>query len=194
MIEFPEFGKILSTYTRSANTPDAAVGAIQLALMQFWREIRSRFSKGAFMFKGTSVTGVVTTPVVGPVGGISSATQLCIPSQAEINLALHSTPEPFVGLFNLFSYTLKHSDWAFDCKTAGFATPCPAILIADFTAQALLFKADMFAKAPTTHEEAMTVLSDGVKDCLQTFVNEVQYVGSAGATQLTGTLTIRFSL
>ena len=146
------------------------------------------------MFKGTSVTGPVTTPVAGPIGGISHASQLCIPSQAEIKLALHSSPEPFVGLLNLFSYTLTHSDWAFDCKAAGFATPCKAILLADFTAQALLFKADMFAKAPTTHEEAMAVLSDGVKDCLQTFVNEVQYVGSAGATQLTGTLTIRFSL
>ena len=100
--------------------------------------------------------------------------------------------EPFVNLFSLFSYTINLSAWSIDCKSAGFLTPMLVTLSANFDAQARIFKEKMYGLAPTTHEEAMEILSDGVKTCIQTCINTVQYIGSAGATQLVGSVIVKF--
>lgn len=190
--EFPRYGEIFSKYSKSANTPDLAVTACHLALTEFWRQFQAYFATAKFFFKGTAVTGPASAPVTGLIGGFNPATELNIPPETYIKIKLQTTPEPFVGLFSLFSYTLTMTMWQVDCKAGGFTTPCPAPLRADFTAQALLFKTKMFGLAPSTHEDAMKILSDGVKECLKTCINEVPYTGVAGATTLTGTMTIQF--
>ena len=190
--EFPRYGKIFSKYSKSANTPDLAVTACHQALTEFWRQFQAYFSIAKFFFKGTAVTGPTTVPVTGPIGGFNPATELNIPPESYIKIKLQTTPEPFIGLFSLFSYTITMTMWQVDCKAGGFLTPCPAPLPAEFTAQALAFKAKMFGLAPSTHEDAMEILSDGVEECLKTCINEVPYTGVAGATTLTGTMTIQF--
>ena len=189
---FPRYGKIFSKYSKSANTPDLAVTACHLALEEFWRKFQSHFSLAKFMFAGTAITGPSSVPVTGTIGGFNIATQLSIPPEKYIKAQLQASPDPFIGLFSLFSYTLTMSSWQIDCKAGGFMTPMPAKLIAEFTAQAIAFKAKMFSLAPTTHEDAMEILSDGVENCLKTCINVCPYTGVAGATTLTGTMTIQF--
>jgi len=189
---FPRYGQIFSKYSHSANTPDLAVTACHLALTEFWRKFQAHFSTAKFVFEGTSITGPVVTPVLGPIGGFNAASVPNIPPESYIKIQLHNSEDPFVGLFSLFSYTLTMTMWQVDCKAGGFLTPCPAPLAAEFTAQAIAFKEKMFGLAPSTHEEAMEVMSDGVEECLKTCVNVVPYTGTAGATTLTGNMTIQF--
>ena len=189
---FPRYGTIFSKYSKSANTPDLAITACHLALTEFWHQFQAHFTTAKFFFKGTAVTGPTAVPVAGPIGGFNPTTVLNIPPEVYIKSKLQTTPEPFVGLFSLFSYTLTMSMWQIDCKAGGFLTPFPAPLLAEFTAQAIAFKAKMFGLAPNTHEAAMEILSDGVEACLKTCINEVPYTGVAGATTLTGTMTIQF--
>lgn len=190
--EFPKYGQIFSKYSKTADTPDKAVTACHLALTEFWRQFQAYFSLAKFMFTGTAVTGPSAVPVTGQIGGFNAATVLNIPSESYIKMKLHTTPEPFVGLFSLFSYTLTMSSWQIDCKAGGFTTPFPAVLAAEFSAQALAFKAKMFGLAPNTHEDAMKITSDGVEDCIKTCINTAQYIGVAGPTTLTGNMTIQF--
>lgn len=192
MIEFPRYGSIFSKYSKTANTPDSAVTACHLALTEFWRQFQAYFSLAKFMFTGTAVTGPTAVPVTGIIGGFNAATVLNIPSEQVIKTKLQASPDPFVGVFSLFSYTLTMSTWQIDCKAGGFMTPFPAALIAEFTPQAIAFKAKMSSLAPTTHKEAMEILSDGVETCLKTCINVVPYTGIAGATTLNGTMTIQF--
>lgn len=189
---FPRYGKIFSKYSKTANTPELAVTACHLALTEFWRLFQAEYSLAKFMFAGTSITGPVTIPVTGPIGGFNAATVLNIPPEPIIKMKLQASPDPFIGLFSLFSYTLTMSAWQIDCKSGGFLTPFPAALIAEFTAQSIAFKAKMFGLAPATHEEAMEILSDGVEECIKTSISVVTYTGIAGATTLTGTVTIQF--
>lgn len=191
---FPRYGSIFSKYSKTANTPDLAITATHLALTEFWHQFQAYFTTAKFLFAGTAITGPTAVPVTGTIGGFNAATVLNIPNESYIKAQLQTTPEPFVGLFKLFQYTITMSMWQIDCKAGGFATPFPATLIAEFTAQALAFKAKMWGLAPRTHEEAMDILSDGVKECLQTCINEVAYTGVMGATTLTGTMTIQFGL
>lgn len=191
---YPRYGSIFSKYSQSANTPEKAVTACHLALTEFWHEFLNYYAFAKFMFKGTAVTGPTAVPVAGPIGGLNASSMLNIPNESYIKAQLQCGGDPFIGLFKLFSYTITMTVWQIDCKAGGFLTPFPAMLAADFTTQAALLKATMYAKAPATHEEAMDIMSDGVKECLQTCINEVPYVGSAGATQLTGTMTIQFGL
>lgn len=189
---FPRYGKIFSKYSKTANTPELAVTACHLALTEFWRLFQAEYSLAKFMFSGTSITGPVTVPVAGPIGGFNAATVLNIPPEPIIKMKLQASPDPFIGLFSLFSYTLTMSAWQIDCKAGGFLTPFPAALIAEFTPLAIAFKAKMFGLAPATHEEAMEILSDGVEECIKTSISIVPYTGVAGATTLTGTVTIQF--
>lgn len=190
--EFPRYGEIFSKYSKSANTPDLAVTACHQALTEFWRKFQAHFTLAKFMFDGTAITGPSSVPVKGRIGGFSPATSLNIPPESYIKIKLQSSPDPFIGLFSLFSYTLTMSSWQIDCKAGGFMTPVPAMLVAEFTAQALAFKAKMFGLAPTTHEDAMEILSDGVETCLKSCINVCPYTGVAGATTLTGAMTIQF--
>lgn len=190
--EFPRYGEIFSKYSKSANTPDLAVTACHQALTEFWRQFQAYFTIAKFQFSGTAVTGPTAVPVIGQIGGFNASTELNIPPESYIKVKLQTTPEPFVGLFSLFSYTLTMTMWYVDCKAGGFMTPCVAPLAADFTAQALAFKAKMMGLAPNTHEAAMEILSDGVEECLKTCINVAQYTGVAGATTLTGAMTIQF--
>lgn len=189
---FPRYGKIFSKYSKSANTPELAVTAYHLALKEFWQQFKAYFATAKFFFKGNAVTGPTTVRVTGQIGGFNSATVLNIPNESYIKIKLHTSPDPFVGLFSLFSYTLTMTLWQVDCKAGGFLTPYTAPLQAEFTSQAIAFKAKMFGLAPSTHEDAMEILSDGVEACLKTCVNKVPYTGVAGATTLTGTMTIQF--
>ena len=188
---FPRYGTIFSKYSKSANTPDLAVTACHLALEEFWRKFQSHFSLAKFMFAGTAITGRTSIPVTGTIGGFNLATQLSIPPEKYIKTQLHASVDPFIGLFKLFSYTISMSAWQVDCKAGGFTTPMPAKLMADFTVQALAFKKKMFSLAPNTHEAAMEIMSDGVEECMKTCINIVPYTGVAGATTLTGTMTIQ---
>ena len=192
MIEFPRYGKIFSKYSKTANTPELAITACHSALTDFWRQFQAYFSEAKFMFTGTAITGPTAVPVTGMIGGFNSATVLNIPPEPIIKMKLQASPDPFIGMFGLFSYTLTMSAWQIDCKSGGFLTPFPAALIAEFTPQAIAFKAKMLGLAPSTHEEAMEILSDGVETCLKTCINVVPYTGIAGATTLTGTVTIQF--
>lgn len=192
MIEFPRYGKIFSKYSKTANTPELAITACHSALTDFWRQFQAYFSEAKFMFAGTAITGPTAVPVTGIIGGFNSATVLNIPPEPIIKMKLQASPDPFIGMFGLFSYTLTMSAWQIDCKSGGFVTPFPAALIAEFTPQAIAFKAKMLGLAPSTHEEAMEILSDGVETCLKTCINVVPYTGVAGATTLTGTVTIQF--
>jgi len=191
---YPEFGSIFSKYCKGANTPDGAISAMQLALTEFWRLFQEYYSIGKFNFTGAAITGPTTVTMAGVLGSFNSATQLNVPNTSYIKSVLHGGGDPFVNLFKLFSYTLNMSIWQIDCKAAGFMTPYVATIKTDFTAQAAEFKTKMYSLAPTTHEEAMDILSAGVKDCLQTVIAVVPYLGTAGATTLTGTMTIQFGL
>lgn len=82
-----------------------------------------------------------------------------IPTNAYVKNQLQSGNDAIVGLLRLFSYTLSTSVWTIDCKSAGFLTPMPVTLVANFDLQAAAFKARMFKQAPNTHEVAMKVLS-----------------------------------
>ena len=42
------------------------------------------------------------------------------------------------------------------------------------------------------NEAAMEIMSNGVEECMKTCINIVPYTGVAGATTLTGTMTIQF--
>jgi hypothetical protein len=190
--EFPRYGKIFSKYSKSANTPDLAVTACHQALTEFWRQFQAYFTTAKFLFEGTAVTGPAIVPVTGSIGGFNPTTVLSIPTESYIKIKSQASSDPFIGLFSLFSYTLTMTTWQVDCKAGGFLTPCPAPLLADFTAQAIAFKAKMFGLAPSTHEGAMEILSDSVETCLKTCINEVPYTGVAGATTLTGIMTIHF--
>lgn len=189
---FPRYGSIFSKYSKSADTPDKAASAAVDALTEFWRKFQKEYSLAKFMFDGVSITGPVTTPVKGPISGFNIATKLMIPDAAYVKKQLQSGGDAFQGLFSLFSYTLCMSKWFIDCKAGGFTTPMIAPIIADFDVQALAFKTKMFGLAPDTHEKAMDILSDGVEEIIKTCINVVEYTGTAGATQLTGIVTIQF--
>lgn len=189
---FPKYGSIFSSHAKAADTPAKAVTATVSALNEFWRKFLAEYSKGKFVFDGSSITGPVTTPVVGPISGFNALTKLEIPTEGYVRLQLQSGGDAFLGLFNLFSYTLNMSKWFIDCKVGGFITPVPVPIVADFTAQAIIFKATMFGAAPGTHEAAMGILSDGVEDALKTCITVAEYTGTAGPTQLTGMVTIKF--
>lgn len=189
---FPRYGKIFSKYSKAANTPEKAITATIEALNEFWRKFQQEYSLAKFMFDGTSITGPTTVPVTGPIGGFNLATQLVIPDAVYVKKQLQSGGDAFQGLFSLFSYTLYMSKWFIDCTAGGFTTPMLAPITANFDAQALAFKAKMFGLAPNTHEKAMEVLSDGVEEIIKSCINVVEYTGTAGATQLTGMVTIQF--
>ena len=189
---FPKYGSIFSSYAKAADTPEKAVTATVAALNEFWRKFQAEYSKGKFMFDGSSITGPVTIPVLGPISGFNATTQLVIPTEAYVKLQLQTGGDAFIGLFSLFSYTLNMSKWFIDCKVGGFATPMPVAIIADFTAHAIAFKAKMFGLAPGTHEAAMSILSDGIEDAIKTCVTVTEYTGTVGPTQLTGMVTVKF--
>lgn len=189
---FPRYGSIFSRHAHSANTPEKTLTATVNALTEFWSMFKAEYSLAKFMFNGSSITGPVVTPVSGIISGFNVTTQLMIPDEAYVKSQLQSGGDAFIGLFRLFSYTISMSTWTLDCKAAGFMTPMIAKLVANFDVQALAFKAKMFGIAPNTHEAAMEVMSDGVEEVLKTCINVANYTGTAGATQLTGLVTVKF--
>lgn len=156
---FPQYGQIFSKYSAGANTPDKVVSATTSALTEFWRLFQAEYSLAKFMFVGTSVTGPITVPMTGLLGGFNSSSVISIPNELYVKKCLHSGNDAVLGLLNLFSYTLTTSAWTIDCSAAGFLTPMPVILLADFSLQAETFKVKMFKQAPNTHEAAMQALS-----------------------------------
>lgn len=188
----PRYGTIFSKHAHSANTPEKVLTATVNALSEFWRKFQAMNSASAFMFDGSSITGAVTTPVLGKISGFNSSTALVIPNEFYVKSQTQAGGDAFLGLFRLFSYTINMSTWTIDCKSAGFITPMPVKLVANFDLLAAAFKLKMFGLAPNTHEKAMEILSDGIETALKSVVMVTNYTGTAGATQLTGAVTVKF--
>lgn len=189
----PEFGKILSADLEGANTPELARIGVAHALTKFWRMIISNHSLAKFFFSGTAIVGPSAIPVIGTVGSFSTNCVLYIPNDIEIKNALATTPNVWKGFFKLFEHTIHRSAWFIDCKAASYSTPFAAKLrCTTVNSYAEIFLEKMNGLQPNTHEDAMNVLTDGVKEFLQTVINEVPYTGT-GAGQLTGTMTVTFS-
>lgn len=188
----PNFGDILTKNLTGANTPELARLGIAQSLTEFWNVLIANNSIGNFMFKGTAIEGPTAVPVTGVIGSFSTGNILYIPSDLEIKSALATTPNVWQGFFKLFATTIKRSTWFVDCKAASFTTPYLAKLncTTDATYSAT-FKYKMESEKPNTQFAAMNIVSQGVKEFLQTVVNEVPYVGT-GAGQLSGTMTITF--
>lgn len=189
----PNFGDILTKNLSGANTPELARIGIAQSLSEFWSVLIANNSIGNFMFKGTAIEGPTTVPVVGTIGSFSTGNILYIPSDLEIKNALETTPNVWQGFFKLFATTIKLSTWFVDCKAASFSTPYLTKLncMTD-VAYSAIFKLKMESEKPNTQFAAMNIVSQGVKEFLQTVVNEVPYIGT-GAGQLSGTMTIAFN-
>lgn len=189
----PEFGTIFSNCVKGANTPIKARLAMRRAFYKFWNELLHGNKKAAFDFAGTVTVGTVVSPMAGKIASFNDiVTKPVIPTIAEITTALATKPNPWTGIFQLFANTLQLTPWQFDCKVESYFTTCPSgIVCATAPAYAEVFKQKMEGIAPNTHEEAMAVLSDGVKEFLQTVITEVPYSGT-GVGQLTGSITVQF--
>ena len=189
----PNFGDILTKNLTGANTPELARIGIAQSLSEFWSVLIANNSFGNFMFKGTAIEDPTTVPVIGTIGSFSTGNVLYIPSDLEIKNALETTPNVWQGFFKLFATTIKLSTWFVDCKAASFSTPYLAKLncMTDVS-YSVIFKLKMESEKPNTQFAAMNIVSQGVKEFLQTVVNEVPYIGT-GAGQLSGTMTIAFN-
>lgn len=189
----PDFGQILSICIKGANTPELTRAGISIALTQFWQQLINMNSLAAFNFVGTAVVPPATIPVTGLVGGFSNGIIPYIPNDLEIKSALATQPNVWQGFFKLFDYTIKRTLWFVDCKAVSYATPYIAKLTCTtVNTYALIFQAKMFGQKPNTHEAAMKLIDEGVKEFLQTVINVVPYVG-AGAGELTGSMTVAFN-
>lgn len=189
----PNFGDILMKNLTGANTPELSRIGVAQSLSEFWNSLIANYSIGNFIFNGTAIEGPTAVPIVGTIGSFSTGNILHIPSDLEIKNALETTPNVWQGFFKLFATTIKLSTWFIDCKAASFSTPYLAKLncVTDATYSAT-FKLKMESEKPNTQFAAMSIVSQGVKEFLQTVVNEVPYFGT-GAGQLSGTMTIAFN-
>ena len=189
----PNFGQILSTCIKGANTPELTRVGISTALQLFWQELINMNCLAAFNFVGTAVIPPAVVPITGMVGGFSNGIIPYIPNDLEIKSALATKPNVWKGFFKLFEYTIKRTLWYVDCKAASYATPYLAKLTCTtVNAYAPIFQAKMFGQKPNSHEAAMKLIDEGVKEFLQTVINVVPYVG-AGAGELTGSMTVAFN-
>lgn len=189
----PNFGQILSTCIKGANTPELTRAGISTALLLFWQELINMNCLAAFNFVGTAVIPPAVVPITGMVGGFSNGIIPYIPTDKEIKSALATKPNVWKGFFKLFEHTIKRTLWYVDCKAVSYATPYLAKLTCTtVNVYAPIFQAKMFGQKPNSHEAAMKLIDEGVKEFLQTVVNVVPYVG-AGAGELTGSMTVAFN-
>ena len=189
----PNFGQILSTCIKGANTPELTRAGISTALTLFWQELINMNCLASFNFVGTAIIPPSVVPVTGMVGGFATGIVPYIPNDIEIKSALATKPNVWKGFFKLFEYTIRRTLWYVDCKAASYSTPYLAKLTCTtVNAYAPVFMAKMFGRTPTSHEAAMKIIDEGVKAFLQTVINVVPYVG-AGAGELTGSMTVAFN-
>lgn len=189
----PNFGQILSTCIKGANTPELTRAGISTALTLFWQELINMNCLASFNFVGTAIIPPAVVPVTGMVGGFATGIVPYIPNDIEIKSALATKPNVWKGFFKLFEYTIRRTLWYVDCKAASYSTPYLAKLTCTtVNAYAPVFMAKMFGRKPNSHEAAMKIIDEGVKEFLQTVINVVPYVG-AGAGELTGSMTVAFN-
>jgi hypothetical protein len=189
----PNFGQILSTCIKGANTPELTRAGISTALTLFWQELINMNCLASFNFVGTAIIPPAVVPVTGMVGGFTTGIVPYIPNDVEIKSALATKPNVWQGFFKLFEYTIRRTLWYVDCKAASYSTPYLAKLTCTtVNAYAPVFMAKMFGRKPNSHEAAMKIIDEGVKEFLQTVINIVPYVG-AGAGELTGSMTVAFN-
>lgn len=189
----PNFGQILTTCLKGANTPALARAGISTALLLFWQDLINNNYYASFNFVGTAIIPPASIPVTGMVGGFSAGIFPYIPTDKEINSALATKPNVWKGFFKLFEYTISRTLWYVDCKAASYATPYLAKLTCNtVNTYAPIFQAKMFGRKPNSQEAAMKIIDEGVKEFLQTVTNVVPYVG-AGTGELTGSMTVEFN-
>lgn len=189
----PNFGQILSTCIKGATTPKLARAGISTALFLFWQELINTNCYASFNFVGTAVIPPAVVPITGMVGSFATGIIPYIPTDKEIKSAMASKPNVWKGFFKLFEYTIRKTLWYVDCKAASYTTPYLAKLTCTtVNVYAPIFQVKMFGQKPNSHEAAMKLIDEGVKEFLQTVVNVVPYVG-AGAGELTGSMTVAFN-
>lgn len=189
----PDFGQILSTCIKGANTPELTSAGISTALLLFWQDLINHNSYASFKFVGSAVIPPTVVSVTGMVGSFAAGIVPYIPTDKEIKSELATKPNVWKGFFKLFEYTIRKTLWYVDCKAASYATPYLAKLTCTtVNTYAPIFQAKMFGRKPNTHEAAMKIIDEGVKEFLQTVTNVVPYVG-AGAGELTGSMTVAFN-
>src|SRR5574344_195553 len=117
----PDFGQILSSCLKGANSPDIASAGISTVLILFWQDLINHNSYASFNFVCTAIIPPSSIPVTGMVGGFSAGIFPYIPTDKEIKSALATKPNVWKGFFKLFEYTISRTLWYVDCKAASSA-------------------------------------------------------------------------
>lgn len=119
----------------------------------FFTELVNNYSVGAFNSIGEVVAGPVVTPLAGKLAGFNQTTVL-FPINGYFVHNKFKLPDFWLGFFMTFGTMINQTMWMLDCKTGGYATPCPAALTAiNYLAYAEQFKAQIKTANVTSHEQ-----------------------------------------